>query len=513
MTIGHACKFPLRPTGAKPFASFMLAALLLLGDPFQAKLPGRHAHAATPVPPAAVPAGPERSALPPSGKEVSLPDFSALVDQQGQAVVNVVTFRGASNGPDNIMGGEDEALSDFLRRFFPEGLPGQGPRQPVRGLGSGFVISPDGLILTNAHVVAEADEVTIRMADGKREFKGKVVGSDSRSDIALVKVEATGLPTLKLGSTTPVRPGQWVAAIGSPFGFSNTITAGIVSATGRNLPNDAFVSFIQTDVAVNPGNSGGPLLNVQGEVIGVNSTIYSRTGGYMGVSFAIPIEVALDVVKQLQTQGKVTRGQLGVAIQPVTREMAQAFKLESPAGALVSHVQPGSPADKAQLRSGDIILSYNGKTIQEVNELPRLVASSRPGSQAKLVVWRNGTKRHINVTLGELPTEKAEETSPVPSGQAPNRLGLVLRDIPPEQRQQLGIDHGLVVEAVRGVAARTPIRPGDIIRRYNQTEVTDLAQFNGLLAKEKPGASVALLVQRGQGTTYVTLQIPEDKKQ
>jgi serine protease Do len=503
MTICSACKVPLLLPGAKPFASFMLAALLLLADPFQTELPGREAQAATP--PAAVPSLP--------GREVSLPDFSALVEQQGQAVVNVVTFRSASNGPGDILGGEDEALSEFLRRFFPDGLPGQGPRQPVRGLGSGFVISPDGLILTNAHVVAEAEEVTIRMADGKREFKGKVVGADSRSDIALVKVEASGLPTLKLGSTTPVRPGQWVAAIGSPFGFSNTITAGIVSATGRNLPNDAFVSFIQTDVAVNPGNSGGPLLNLRGEVIGVNSIIYSRTGGYMGVSFAIPIEVALDVVKQLQTQGKVTRGQLGVSIQPVTREMAQAFKLDNPVGALVSHVQPGSPADKAQLRSGDIILSYNGRTIQEVNDLPRLVASSRPGSQAKLVIWRNGNKRNIDVTVGELPTEKAEESAPVPSGQTPNRLGLVLRDIPPEQRRQLGIEHGLVVEAVRDAAARTPIRPGDIIRRYNQTEVTDLAQFNSLLAKEKPGASVALLVQRGQGTTYVTLKVADDRKQ
>lgn len=488
----------------------MLATLLLLADPFQTNLLWRQAHAAAPA--TAVPPSSERPPAPTAGRHTGLPDFSALVEQQGPAVVNVVTFRSASSGPGDMLGGEDEALSEFFRRFFPDGFPGQGPRQPVQGLGSGFIISPDGLILTNAHVVAEADTVTIRMADGKREFKGKVIGTDSRSDIALVKVDASGLPTVKMGSSASVRPGQWVAAIGSPFGFSNTITAGIVSATGRNLPNDAFVSFIQTDVAVNPGNSGGPLLNLQGEVIGVNSIIYSRTGGYMGVSFAIPIEIALDVVKQLQTRGKVTRGQLGVAIQPVTREMAQAFKLENPVGALISNVQAGSPADKAQLRSGDIILSYNGKAIQEVSELPRLVAASPPGSQAQLVIWRNGSRRNVNVTLGELPTEKAEEASPGPAGQAPNRLGLVLRDISPEQRQQLGINHGLVVEAVRDAAARTPIRPGDVILRYNQTEVTNLAQFNRLLAKEKPGAPIALLVQRGQATSYVTLQVAGGKE-
>lgn len=327
----------------------------------------------------------------------ALPDFSQLVLNEGPMVVNVVTSR---QFPGSGPGMSGDPHHELLRRFIP-GMPPPGiPDPDERGVGSGFIISQDGLILTNAHVVAHASSVTVRLADGKREFTAKVLGVDSHSDIALLKIDATGLPMAKLGSAASVHPGQWVVAIGSPFGFANTITAGVVSATNRELPNETMISFIQTDVAVNPGNSGSPLINMAGEVVGINSMIYSRTGGYMGVSFAIPIEAAMEVAKQLQDKGKVTRGRLGVVTQPLNDDLAQAIGLKNTDGVLVSAVELNGPAARAGLKSGDVVLEYEGKPITNPVQLPRLVAGSRPGSSARVTIWRAGTRHEMNVKIG-----------------------------------------------------------------------------------------------------------------
>src|SRR4051812_28350179 len=361
---------------------------------------------------------PQAPATAPNRDVVPLPDFTPLMKIDGPAVVNVITMnkqaknsrsRAPGGGP-GAQGQEDDPMLEFFRRFMPGpgGPGGQGGDeggQPRGGLGSGFIISNDGYILTNAHVVADFDDVTVRLADSKREFKAKVIGVDKRTDVALIKVDANDLPTVKLGDSKQLEPGQWVAAIGSPFGFANTITAGIISATGRSLPDETYVPFIQTDVAVNPGNSGGPLINLKGEVVGINSMIYSCTGGYMGMSFAIPIEVALDVAKQLQQSGKVTRGRMGIGVQPLTKELAQSFRLDGTSGTVVTSVEQGSPADKAGLKPGDVILSYNGKKIEDPSELPRLVAATKPGEKGELQLWRNGKAERATVTVGEFPEE------------------------------------------------------------------------------------------------------------
>ena len=377
-------------------------------------------------------------------------------------------------------------------------------------MGSGFILSADGYILTNAHVVAGFDDVNVRLADVKREFKAKVVGIDKRTDVALLKVDAKDLPTVKLGSSSRIEPGQWVAAIGSPFGFANTITAGIVSATGRALPDESFVPFIQTDVAVNPGNSGGPLINLSGEVVGINSMIYSRTGGYMGVSFAIPIEVALDVAKQLESSGKVTRGRLGIGVQPMTKELAKSFHLSEPAGAVVVNVEKGSPAERAGLRPGDVILAFNGKKIEDSNELPRLVAAAKPGEKAAIEVSRGGRSERLSATVGEFPAEQtaaAASREKAPK-EAANALGLQVQELPPEGRKALGVDYGLVVaDVVGGPAARSPIQPGDVILAVNQEKFSSLEEFRKLVAKHKKGDSVALLVRRGEAALYVPLEV------
>ncbi|HUF81295.1 MAG TPA: DegQ family serine endoprotease [Burkholderiales bacterium] len=457
-----------------------------------------------------VPAQDAQDSAPPVSpvRTSGLPDFTSLIEKQGPAVVNVVVTRkgrpGAAQLPQLPPG---DPFFEFFRRFMPDPEEG-GPGFRGQGLGSGFIISPDGYILTNAHVVAEADEVTVRLADDKREFKGKVVGTDRRTDVALLKVDATDLPVATLGDSSKLQVGEWVAAIGSPFGFENTITAGIVSAKGRNFPNESFVPFIQTDVAVNPGNSGGPLLNMKGEVVGINSMIYSQTGGYMGVSFAIPIELATDVAKQLQTTGKVTRGRLGVNIQEITPELAQSFKLKDKTGVLIAGVEKGSPADKAGLQSGDIIRKYNGKELEKAAELPRLVAATKPGSVASLEVWRKGATHEVKVTVGEVPAEKVAARSPASTGEGPaNRLGLVVGELSAEQRQALGVKNGVVVEAVEARAAGTPIRRGDVITAIGQTEVTSLEQFNEIVQKQEPGSSVALLVRRGESALYVPVEI------
>lgn len=399
----------------------------------------------------------------------------------------------------------DDPLFDFFRRFIPT-PPEGGPEQRSQGIGSGFIISTDGYILTNAHVVAEADEVTLRLADA-REFKGKVIGVDTRTDIALLKVNATGLPTVTLGSSEKLKVGEWVAAIGSPFGFINTITAGIVSAKGRSLPDETFVPFIQTDVAVNPGNSGGPLLNLQGEVVGINSAIYSRTGGYMGVSFAIPIEVALDVAKQLRETGKVTRGRLGVQIQALTPELAKSFKLDDTKGVLVATVEPGSPAEKAGLQTGDVILGFDGKPVQSANELPRIVAATKPGTAVTLDVWRNGARRQVKVTLGEFPSEKMAQSQSPEMQKGSNRLGLAVRELAPSQRKALGIDYGLVVEDVTGPAQSAQIQRGDIIIAINNMNFKSVEDFNRIVQQQQPGGIVALLVRRGDAALYIPVRI------
>ncbi|HZF20735.1 MAG TPA: Do family serine endopeptidase, partial [Burkholderiales bacterium] len=340
------------------------------------------------------------SALHAQGRE--LPDFTDLAEKQGPTVVNISTAqtRARASTPQNPNLEEDDPLYDFFRRFVPRppGGGGQGPRDyETRSLGSGFIISPDGYVLTNAHVVDAADEITVSLTD-KREFKARVIGADKRTDLALIKIDATGLPAVRMGDPNRLRVGEWVVAIGSPFGFASTVTAGIVSAKGRSLPQENFVPFIQTDVAINPGNSGGPLFNMRGEVVGINSQIYSRTGGFMGLSFAIPIDVAMEVQGQLRQSGRVSRGRIGVVIQEVSKELAESFGLQKPTGALVNSVEKGGPAEKAGVEAGDIIMKFDGKTVSSSNELPRIVGGTKPGSKASIELWRKGATKEINVT-------------------------------------------------------------------------------------------------------------------
>src|SRR5580765_3661192 len=377
------------------------------------------------------------AALYAQGRE--LPDFTELAERQGPTVVNISTTqvreRRASPQVPNIE--EDDPLYDFFRRFIPRppGPGGQGPRDfESRSLGSGFIISTDGYVLTNAHVVDSADEITVRLTD-KREFKARVIGADRRTDLTLIKIDATGLPAVRMGDPNRLKVGEWVVAIGSPFGFASTVTAGIVSAKGRSLPQENFVPFIQTDVAINPGNSGGPLFNMRGEVVGINSQIYSRTGGFMGLSFAIPSDVALDVQKQLKEKGRVARGRIGVVIQEVTRDLATSFGLDRARGALVNAVEKGSPADKAGVEATDIILAFDGKQVESSSDLPRLVGSTRPGSQASMEVYRKGAKRTLSVTVAELQEDRVASAEKPgnrakPQAEAPaNRLGIVVGEL------------------------------------------------------------------------------------
>ena len=457
---------------------------------------------------AQAPAGPQPqadAASTPRAQASGLPDFTVLVETQGPAVVNVVTTRSARGGAGEA---SDDPLFEFFRRFMPnppDPGPGPGPENRGQGIGSGFIISTDGYVLTNAHVVANADEVTVRLADA-REFKGKIVGVDSRTDIALLKVGANGLPTVKLGNSQSLKVGEWVAAIGSPFGFVNTITAGIVSAKGRSLPDETFVPFIQTDVAVNPGNSGGPLLNLKGEVVGINSAIYSRTGGYMGVSFAIPIEVAMDVSRQLQATGKVTRGRLGVHIQALTPELAKSFGLSNTNGVLVASVEPRSPAEKAGLQPGDVILSFDGKPVNSANELPRVVAATKPGTSVPLEIWRGGAKRQVKATLAEFPTEDVAQQQSPEMRKSSNRLGLTVRELAPPQRKALGIEYGLIVEGV-SPGPNMQVQRGDIIIAVNNVYFKSLDEFNRTVQKQAPGSVVALLVRRGDAALYIPVRV------
>jgi serine protease Do len=440
-------------------------------------------------------------------RAASLPDFTALMKKQGPAVVNVTATRKAAPAPTAAAGGSKQKNEDPMHEFFRRFIPEPNEREARQGLASGFIISEDGYILTNAHVVDGFDDVSVRLADAKREFKARVIGFDKRTDVALLKVEAKGLPVAKLGSSKSLQPGEWVAAIGSPFGFANTITAGIVSAIERSLPDEVYVPFIQTDVAVNPGNSGGPLLNLDGEVVGVNSMIYSGTGGYMGVSFAIPIEVAMGVSKELQAQGKVVRGRIGIAIQPLTKELARSFKLDAPNGAVVVSVDPHGPAAKAGVMLGDVVLDWNGKPIEDPNELPRMVAATKPGAAAKMRVWRGGKAETVSITVGEVQPDAAKASKEGAPKMAPNRLGLAVRELPAEDRKALGLEFGLVVVDVARPSATMPILPGDVIVAVNQRPFKSIEEFNKLIADAQKGQTLALLVRRGEGALYVPVEV------
>ncbi|MCP5248522.1 MAG: DegQ family serine endoprotease [Candidatus Accumulibacter sp.] len=455
-----------------------------------------------------------------------LPDFTELVEKHGAAVVNVSTTqtaRASGRGALPFPFDENDPMYEFFRRFIPRqpGMPGfpGAPREfESRSLGSGFIVSADGYILTNAHVVEAADEIVVRLTD-KRELKARVIGADKRTDVALIKIEASGLPTVRLGDPGVLKVGEWVVAIGSPFGFDNSVTAGIVSAKGRSLPQESYVPFIQTDVAVNPGNSGGPLFNLKGEVVGINSQIYSRSGGFMGISFAIPIDVAMEVQAQLRATGKVSRGRIGVVIQEVSKDLAESFGLKQATGAAVSAVEKGGPADKAGVEPGDVILAFDGKTVSSSSDLPRMVGATRPGSKVSMQLWRQGARKEVAVVIGEIPDEgpPARSTRGArPAERAANRLGLVVSELTADQKRELKVSGGLVIDDVRNNAVRSDLRPGDIIlaliSRGESTEIKSVDQFNRLLAQFDKSANVTLLVRRGDQQTFVTIKGFADRR-
>lgn len=445
-----------------------------------------------------------------------LPDFAPLVKRCGPSVVNISSKQDYALGPQDFEAEEglpeDSPLYDFFRRFFGEDGPLPDEGDQGRSLGSGFVLSPDGYILTNAHVVEAADEIIVRMSD-RREFVAQAIGADERSDIALLKIDATGLPAVELGRSSAVEVGEWVLAIGSPFGFEHSATAGIVSAKGRSLPAENYVPFIQTDVAINPGNSGGPLFDLQGRVVGVNSQIYSRTGGFMGLSFAIPIDVAIDVVEQLKEKGRVSRGWLGVLIQDVTRDLAEPFGLPHPVGALVSEVLPDSPAEKAGLRAGDVILAFDGVEVPTSSSLPPLVGVTKVDVTVDVELMRDGERRTLAVTLSELPeNEMSMVTNGGMTPPTANRLGLVATEIPEDQRDLHGLpDQGVLIDRIEtGPAERAGLRAGDIILTLDNVAVESLAQFEQRVEALAAGESVAVLVQRGDGRMFYALRLPPE---
>lgn len=431
----------------------------------------------------------------------TLPDFTALVERQTAAVVNISTVQDGKQRRHGMMPRDDEMFEFFRRMVPPEGERFMPPR---RGQGSGFIVSADGYIITNTHVVDDVDEVVVKLND-KREFRAKVVGTDERTDIALIKIDADKLPHVTIGDPERLKVGEWVLAIGAPFGFENSVTAGIVSAKGRSLPQENYVPFIQTDVAVNPGNSGGPLFNMRGEVVGVNSQIISRSGGYMGLSFAIPIDVAMDVADQIRGKGKVSRGRLGVMIQQVTADLAESFGLGKPQGALVAEVEPDSPAARAGIQRSDIILKYDGKTIEDSIDLPRLVGATKPGTAATLTVWRKGETRELKVTVGEMPDGKT--VADAKTGKA-NRAGISVSVLSAEQKRQLKIQSGVLVEDVTGAAARAGIRPGDVILAAGNQPVDSADELARLLNGEGR-KSVALLIRRGESSLYIPLRLDD----
>jgi serine protease Do len=442
------------------------------------------------------------------------PDFADLVEQASPAVVNISTTAAAAETL--AQGPEDSPFNEFFRRFFGE-REGEGgaegaedaPALQAQSLGSGLILWPDGYILTNRHVVRDAQEVIVKLSD-RRQFPAKLIGTDERSDLALLKIEASGLPNVKLGDVSKLRVGEWVLAIGSPFGFDYSVTAGIVSAKGRALPNENYVPFLQTDVAINPGNSGGPLFNTRGEVVGVNSQIFSQTGGYMGVSFAIPIDVAAKVAQQLRDTGKVSRGWLGVVVQEVTRDLAQSFGLERPEGALVARIVPGGPGEQAGLRLGDVILSYEGKDLPLSSALPPLVGATDPGTTVSLKVLREGKTVTIKVNVGELESEQAAAAEPRAPPSSRGTHGIVVRALTPAERSRAQIVSGgaLVTEVAEGPGREAGLLPGDILLTIAGNEIDGPARLAEVVGRLTPGRSVPVLVQRRGQPTFLALDVP-----
>jgi len=450
----------------------------------------------------------------------ALPSFAQITAQNGPAVVNI-SVTGTTRASAGDAGDDEEGQPTAHQRQMPQmdpndpfyeffrqfGIPGaamQAPRNvPTHGQGSGFIISPDGLVLTNAHVVKGASEVIVKLTD-RREFRAKVLGSDPKTDVAVLKIGAKDLPTVRLGSTRDLQVGEWVLAIGSPFGFENSVTAGVVSAKGRSLPDDSLVPFIQTDVAVNPGNSGGPLFNARGEVVGINSQIYSRSGGYQGVSFSIPIELAAKIKDQIVATGKVRHAQLGVAVQEVNQAFAESFKLDKPEGALVASVSKGSPADKAGLEPGDVIRQVDGQPIVASGDLPAWVGQAQPGQQARLSVWRHGKPVELTATLGDA-SDKVGKQARNEDAVGKGQLGLSLRQLDPQERREAGVSEGLVIEQARGPAAAAGVQPGDVLLAINGVPAKDITQVRAAMAKA--GKSVALLIERNGDKIFVPVRL------
>ena len=449
----------------------------------------------------------------------TLPDFTDLVEQVGPSVVNIRTIERKAARPGN--GGEapDEEMQELFRRFFgvpmptpPNGQRQQRPNRPQpeeerpRGVGSGFILTPDGFIMTNAHVVDGADQVLVTLPD-KREFKARIVGADKRTDVAVVKIEATGLPSVRIGDVSRLKVGEWVMAIGSPFGLDNSVTAGIVSAKQRDTGD--FLPFIQTDVAINPGNSGGPLINMRGEVVGINSQIYSRSGGFMGISFAIPIDEAMRVSDQLKVSGRVQRGRIGVQIDQVGRDVAQSLGLDRERGVLIRLVEPGSPAEQAGLRVGDIVLSFNGQAIEKANDLPRIVANLKPGTVASLTVWRQGQERKLSITVTGAPAEETT-ASKKPAGPAEEfvaePLGLSVATLTPEQLKERKLKGGVLITSVKEPAARVGLKPNDVVLALGNQDVTDVSAFEQAFKKLDLKRPVTVLMVRGQWAQYVVIR-------
>jgi len=452
----------------------------------------------------------------------TLPDFTDLVDQVGPSVVNIRTIEKVTPRAGN--GEMDEEMQEFFRRFFGQPLPGaprSGPRQNrpqqpqeeerPRGVGSGFILTADGYVMTNAHVVEDASEVLVTLPD-KREFKAKIVGADKRTDVAVVKIEATGLPAVKVGDISRLRVGEWVMAIGSPFGLENTVTAGIVSAKQRDTGE--YLPFIQTDVAINPGNSGGPLINMRGEVVGINSQIYSRSGGFMGISFSIPIDEAIRVSDQLRTSGRVSRGRIGVQIDLVTKDVAEAIGLGKAQGALVRGVEAGSPGEKAGVEPGDVITKFDGKAIEKPSDLPRLVGNTKPGTKSTLTVFRRGASRDLSVTIAEIEpdkpskraTDRDETPAKPPVSAAAKSLGLAVSDLTDAQKKELKLKGGVKVDAASDAAARAGLREGDIILAVGNSDIANAREFESAIGKADKSKALSVLFRRGDWAQYALIR-------
>lgn len=494
-----------------------LAAAGIVGAAGVATVRGEHAWAGEP---AAAQLAAQAAPAAVAGGSAALPDFARITELYGPAVVNIsVTGSARADGADGAEGddqaaqygspfagpGGEDPFAELFKRFQQGQGRGRRPAQemPMHAQGSGFIINADGIVLTNAHVVAGAKEVTVKLTD-RREFQARVLGSDARTDVAVLKIDASRLPTVKLGSLKDLRVGEWVLAIGSPYGLENTVTAGVVSAKGRSLPDDSTVPFIQTDVAVNPGNSGGPLFNSRGEVVGINSQIYSRTGGYQGLSFAIPIDLAMRIEAQLAAHGKVEHAKLGVAIQDVNQSLADSFGLERPAGALVSAVEQGSAAGKAGLKPGDVILKANGEAISTSGDLPALVGLARPGESLALEVWREGRPQTVVARLASIDDRSGAAERKDGAGQQ-GRLGLALRPLQPAEQRASGIGQGLLVEDSTGAAEQAGVEAGDVLLAVNGTPVASVAEVRALAAKA--GKSIALLIQRGDAQIFVPVRL------